>query len=212
MSSYNPVIKDNPAGAVFYVSLLSQANTLVFQSNPTISSGDVQISIDGGALANLGTLPTVVPASSKLVKVTLAQAETNGDNLAIVFSSAGSQWCDLMVNIQTTANNFDTLPVVSADALLDRNMATGTDSGSATVRTVRQALRFLRNKWDVSGTTLSVYKETDATVSWQSTLTGTSGASPVTESDPAGGAPLDIETEGGMDILTESGQDITTES
>lgn len=72
-----------------------------------------------------------------------------------------------------------------ADALLDRNMATGVDSGSASVRTVRQALRFLRNKWSVAGSTLTVTKEDDTATSWTSALTGTPGADPVTASDPA---------------------------
>lgn len=72
-----------------------------------------------------------------------------------------------------------------ADAILDRNMATGTDSGSPTVRTMRQALRFLRNKWSISGTTLTVTAEDDATASWTATLTGTAGADPITASDPA---------------------------
>jgi hypothetical protein len=73
-----------------------------------------------------------------------------------------------------------------ADAVLNRDMATGTDSGSATVRTVRQALRFLRNKWSISGTTLTVTKEDDATASWTSTVTATAGADPITANDPAG--------------------------
>lgn len=73
-----------------------------------------------------------------------------------------------------------------ADALLDRDMATGTDSGSTTVRTVRQALRFLRNKWSISGTTLTVTKENDTDASWTSTLTTSASAEPVTASDPAG--------------------------
>lgn len=73
-----------------------------------------------------------------------------------------------------------------ADALLDRDMSTGTDSGSATVRTVRQALRFLRNKWSVSGTTLTVTKENDTTASWTAQVTGTAGADPITASDPSG--------------------------
>jgi len=73
-----------------------------------------------------------------------------------------------------------------ADALLDRDMSSGTDSGSTTVRTVRQALRFLRNKWSISGTTLSVYKENDTTASWTSQIAGTAGADPITSSDPAG--------------------------
>lgn len=73
-----------------------------------------------------------------------------------------------------------------ADAFLNRDMSTGTDSGSTTVRTPRQALRFLRNKWSISSTTLTVYKEDDSTSSWTGTVTGTAGADPITASDPAG--------------------------
>lgn len=72
-----------------------------------------------------------------------------------------------------------------ADGVLDRNMATGTDSGSPTVRTVRQALRFLRNKWDAPGGALSVRKEDDLTVSWTGVLTTDASADPVVGNDPA---------------------------
>ena len=75
--------------------------------------------------------------------------------------------------------------IVGADALLDRNMATGTDSGSPTVRTVRQSLRFLRNKWAISGTTLTVNKEDDTTASWTATVATDAAAIPVVGSDPA---------------------------
>lgn len=72
-----------------------------------------------------------------------------------------------------------------ADALLNRDMATGTDTGSTTVRTVRQALRFLRNKWGISAGTLTVKKEDDATTSWTGAVTTTAG-DPVSQIDPAG--------------------------
>lgn len=71
-----------------------------------------------------------------------------------------------------------------ADAILDRDMSTGTDSGSTTVRTVRQALRFLRNKWSISGGTLTVTKENDTTASWTAAVTTTAG-DPVSTVDPA---------------------------
>lgn len=71
-----------------------------------------------------------------------------------------------------------------ADALLDRDMSVGTDSGSSTVRTMRNALRFLRNKWSISGTTLTVTKEDDTTSAWTSALVATPGANPITASDP----------------------------
>jgi hypothetical protein len=73
-----------------------------------------------------------------------------------------------------------------ADALLDRDMSTGTDSGSTTVRTVRQALRALRNKWAISSGTLTIYKEDDATSSWTAAVTGDATANPIVTSDPAG--------------------------
>jgi hypothetical protein len=84
---------------------------------------------------------------------------------------------DIMTDAPTTT--------AIADAVLDRDMSVGTDSGSATVRTVRQALRALRNRFVVSGGTVTVYKEDDSTPSHTAAVTGTPA---VTESNPAGGA------------------------
>lgn len=74
-----------------------------------------------------------------------------------------------------------------ADALLDRDMSAGADvgSGSPSYRTVRQALRHIRNKWTISGTTLTVYKEDDTTVAWTAQISATPGADPITGSDPS---------------------------
>lgn len=71
-----------------------------------------------------------------------------------------------------------------ADALLDRNMTTGTDSGSPTVRTVRQALRASRNRVAIAAGVATIYKEDDTTASWTSTITTTAG-NPISESNPA---------------------------
>jgi len=108
MPSYLPCKKNNSNGYITYVNLISQANPFLFQTNPTLADGDVKISIDGGALNNLGTLPVVTPAGSKEVKVVLSQAETNGDNIKITFSDAsGAEWCDLGLEIQTSGQTFD---------------------------------------------------------------------------------------------------------
>lgn len=72
-----------------------------------------------------------------------------------------------------------------ADAVLDRNMTTGTDSGSTTVRTVRQALRILRNKVSIAAGTMTVTKEDDSTSSWTAAVATTAG-DPISEIDPAG--------------------------
>lgn len=49
-----------------------------------------------------------------------------------------------------------------ADTMLGRNLAGGSDGG----RTVRDALRASRNKSAISGSTLTIYQEDDATPAW----------------------------------------------
>src|SRR5688572_5017583 len=99
---------------IFYIGLVSQSNSKTFQSNPTIAAGDFKVSTDGGALANPATLPAVTPASSKMVKITLSASEMNGDNVTLVCSdAAGSEWCDAIINIQTSARQIDDLSTVT---------------------------------------------------------------------------------------------------
>ena len=71
-----------------------------------------------------------------------------------------------------------------ADSVLDRNMGAGVDSGSTSIRTVRQALRASRNKVDLLGGV--VYKEDDSTVSWTFVVASDSSTDRVTSMDPAG--------------------------
>ena len=365
MTSYVPVIKNGAAGAILYTALFPRTATGQFQTNPTLAAGDVKISIDGGAYANLATLPDAEPNATQSVRIILSQAETNGDNLCILFvDAAGAEWCDQLITIDTVAANFDTIKTETAailadtgtdgvvlandaitaakidagagteigtavwasaartltaldedsttidldatiaaavpsaaviadavwdedatghqtggtfgqaigdpaadtttiygavvtgaagthvaadiiaikaetaaivadtgtdgvvlandaitaakvavgaiaadafaagaidaaaiaadagtelaDAFLNRDMATGTDSGSTTVRTVRQALRLNRNKVAISAGTMTVYKEDDATSSWTSAVTTDAAAEPIISSDPAG--------------------------
>ncbi len=50
------------AAYTMYVGLVDQSNTKVFRAAPTLAAGDFKVSKDGGAFANLGTLPAVTPA------------------------------------------------------------------------------------------------------------------------------------------------------
>lgn len=113
MASYNP--PKRATEYIFYVALRDQADTKLFKSSPTLAAGDVKVSKDGGALANLATLPTVTPAAGVMVKVTLSTTEMTADNVTVVFSDAsGAEWCDLVVNIQpVTSNQFDDLSTVT---------------------------------------------------------------------------------------------------
>jgi hypothetical protein len=78
----------------------------------------------------------------------------------------------------------DALPTATenADALLNRDMSAVSDTNA---RTPLNALRFLRNKWSVSGVTLTVTKEDDTTSAWEATLSADASANPVVGSDPA---------------------------
>ena len=145
MATYNPPKKN--AAFIMYVGLRDQADSNLFKANPTLASGDFKVSKDGGSLANLATLPTVTPASGKMVKISLSATEMNADNVTIVCSdAAGAEWADLIVNLQTVANQFDDLDATIdalnnpsaaaiADAVLDEAL-----SGHSTAGTLGKAV------------------------------------------------------------------------
>lgn len=88
-----------------HVSLEDYANPGNFKSNPTIAAGDWKVSKDGGALANLGTLPTVEPASSVMVLIVLSGTEMTADSVVIVGidQTAPKEWADFVLSIPTTS-------------------------------------------------------------------------------------------------------------
>lgn len=156
----------------FYISLTSQANPLIFQANPTLATGDAKVSIDGAALGDLTVLPDVDPNSSKLVKVALSSDEMNGDNIQVILSdAAGAEWCDTMINIQTTARQIDDLafPTVTGRSLdVTATGAAGIDWGNienptttvvfsgSTIATLTQLTATLADSIPADGTRPSV--------------------------------------------------------
>lgn len=70
----------------------------------------------------------------------------------------------------------------NADAMLNRDMSAVSDTSA---RSPLNALRFLRNLWSISGTTLTVKKEDDSTTAWTAVVTPAPGADPISGSDPA---------------------------
>jgi len=105
----------------FYVSLVDQSNTKLLKANPTLAAGDVQVSKDGGAFANITTLPSANPASGRSLMVDLSATEMTADNVVVQFvDAAGAEWCDLFVNLQTTARQIDDLayPATTGRSLL----------------------------------------------------------------------------------------------
>ena len=118
MSTMVPAKKNT--AYTFYTSLVSQANPYIFQANPTLAAGDVKVAVDDAAPANVTDLPTVDADFTKRVKVTLTASEMNGDNITVIFSDvAGDEWCDQVVNIQTTAAQIDEIKSETADIVAD---------------------------------------------------------------------------------------------
>lgn len=82
------------------------------------------------------------------------------------------------------AGLIDALPtaIENADALLARDLSAVTGEAA---RSVLNALRPLRNRVVISGTTLTIYEEDDTTIAWTAQLATSSAARPVTSMDPS---------------------------
>lgn len=103
-SPYNPPIKNEDF--IIYITLVDAADPNSFKANPTIATGDFQISKDGGAFANLTTIPAVTPASGVAVKITLSATEMNADNEIVtgIDQTATKEWADFSLSIPTTSS------------------------------------------------------------------------------------------------------------
>jgi hypothetical protein len=90
--------------AAFSVSV-SVVDALVggFKTTPTLAAGDVQVSKDGGAYANITSLPVETPAASGTLLLSLTATEMNADTVNVRFSDQTdpAEWSDLLVSIET---------------------------------------------------------------------------------------------------------------
>lgn len=100
---YNPPVKGEDF--IIRVALTDANDPKSFKSSPTIAAGDFKVDKDGGGLTNLATLPSVDPAGSCLVKITLSATEMNADVVTLVGidQTATKEWADFALTIPTTA-------------------------------------------------------------------------------------------------------------
>jgi Zn-dependent M28 family amino/carboxypeptidase len=119
----------------------------------------------GLAAANLDTQLGDLPTNAELTTA-LAAADDAVLSALVIIASAVSA-------VPTATQN--------ADALLNRDMSAVSDTNA---RSPLNALRLLRNKWDVSGSTLTVKKEDDATTAWTATVSTSSSVDSIIGQDP----------------------------
>jgi hypothetical protein len=102
-----------------------------YQASPTLATGDVQISKDGGAFTNITTLPVVTPAAGTSVQVNLSATEMQAARIAVRFidQTSPKEWEDQEIIIETFGH-------ASGQFLF--NLAAANASGSgATAKTIK---------------------------------------------------------------------------
>jgi hypothetical protein len=143
---------------IFYTPVISQADTNIFQVNPTIAPGDFRVSTDGGAFDNLATTPVVDPAGGVAIKVTVSAAEMNGDNVVVVGTdAAGGEWQSVFAGIQPETVGLSGIAAAAAIAVWaygTRTLTSATniacDFWSCSTRTLTMALSSIRGKLSAS--------------------------------------------------------------
>lgn len=100
---YNPPVKGEDF--IIRIALEDMATPGSFKANPTIAAGDFKVDKDGGGLSNLATLPSVDPAGSIWVKITLSSTEMNADVVSVqcIDQTSPKEWADFAFTIPTTA-------------------------------------------------------------------------------------------------------------
>ena len=192
------LLKYGQAATIYFLLIKAASNNFAVGADYTHSSGDVKISKDGGAAATATNAPSAITmGNGAMWSLALTATELTAGQVVITVIDATTKAVeDQMILIDTYGNasalhafDLDTATVTLpssehtniADALLKRDWSSVTGEAA---RSVLNALRLLRNKYSVSGTTLTVTKEDDATSAWTSALTTAAGADSITGSDP----------------------------
>jgi hypothetical protein len=180
------------------IAIIVKTSTSGAKTTPIVlypeEAGDIRVNVtqvsgDATAADNLesycdGTTP--IPANATQV----SGDATAADNAEAFFDGTGyaGGTTKLGVNVVAAANDVITAAALAADAgteiadaVLKRDWTAVTGEAG---RSVLNALRLLRNKWAVSGNTLTVCEEDDATEAWTGTLTS-AASNPVTGVDPS---------------------------
>ena len=99
---YNPPKKNEDF--LVRIALEDYTNPGNFKVSPTIAAGDFQVDKDGAGFGNLGTLPSVSPAGTCAVLITLSSTEMNADVVTLrgVDQTNPKEWADIFVSIPTT--------------------------------------------------------------------------------------------------------------
>jgi hypothetical protein len=158
----------------------------IYKNDGTLITGatglDSEVSKDAGTFTDCTSEATEIATSSGVYYLDLTSSEMNADTVAVLVKSTSTGAVPVQITMYPAeAGDFNAM----ADDLLARDIGSGTGAGSTNERTVRSALRTIRNKVTVAGGTMTVTKEDDATSAYTAAVTTNAAADPIVGIDPA---------------------------
>ena len=92
-------------GWVLHGYQLVDSTTGQYKITPTLAAGDFKIEKDGGAAANLDTLPAVAPAGGSSLDITFSAANMQAKHVTLrMVDAAGAEWNDDVIHIFTVGD------------------------------------------------------------------------------------------------------------
>lgn len=120
----------------FTLSLFARSGNQI-KTVPTLAAGDVKVSKDNGATANITTLPAETPASSGILQVDLSAAEMTADLVTIIFrDAAGAEWNDVAIHLAPSPVQMGDLATAANLTVIDDLI----DTEIAAIKTVVDAI------------------------------------------------------------------------
>lgn len=186
------------ANATHVAGTLQTAGDIIGDTN------DIQTKIGTPAGASVSADIAAVKAETASIQADTNSIETKVDTVDTVVDRIEVDTISIETKIDTLDTNVDTL-VTNVAAILDDTGTSGVvltaaertaiatallkiDMSTITGESARSpinALRTMRNRVTISGTTLTVYEEDDVTIAWTGTITTDASADPITAVDPA---------------------------
>ncbi len=185
---------------------ISRTEAMIAQSNAQTELTQANIAIDAAQTAVNNLQATIGTTTNVLAGVDDAGVQMN---LPFGMQMGGTVYNNVFVGSNATITFVGTAPnslvvgaiywVVSTNlssttfqiSTTQGGLSIGTSSTGAftavkvTSRDLLSAIRYLRNKVAIVGSTMTVYAEDDATAAWTAAITTTAGTDPVTTVDPS---------------------------
>ncbi len=143
-------------------------------------SGSVQ-SVTGNVAGSVGSVTGAVGSVTGAVGSVTGNVGGNVTGSVGSVAAGGISTASFVANAITSAVVDPSQDEAAADALLNRNIAGGSNTG----RLVKEALYFLRNKWALATGTLTVYQVDDTTPAWTAAVGTDAAAIPIISNDPS---------------------------